>query len=171
LPPDSHSPFSSSIGRIRCAALCAARFDLPVTCTASRSSSGLLSVSLLGPCGRADGAPPPRRVRQQVELPGGHPHRPPDRQGPRGWRIPRPGVIAKDDGLDASCRGQRLAEHRETIGPVHLMKSDGALDEPAPCPTDLRKRLPKHKRRGVQKQDGDGDTDDDIWPMRLEPGY
>ena len=49
------------------------------------------------------------------------------------------------------------------------MKSDGALDEPAPCPTDLRKRLSKHKSCGAQKQDGYGDTDDDIWPERLEP--
>ena len=57
------------------------------------------------------------------------------------------------------------------IGPVHLMKSDGALDEPAPCPPHLRKRLPKHKSCGVQKQEGYGDTDDDIWPERLEPGY
>ena len=47
----------------------------------------------------------------------------------------------------------------------------GALDETTPCPTDLRKRLPKHKSRGAQEQDGDGDTDDDIWPERLEPGY
>ncbi len=56
-------------------------------------------------------------------------------------------------------------------GQLQRLLLAGALDETAPRPTDLRKRLPKHKSRGAQKQDGDGEPDDDIRPERLEPGY
>ncbi|MCP5120258.1 MAG: hypothetical protein GY953_56400, partial [bacterium] len=42
--------------------------------------------------------------------------------------------------------------------------SAGAPDETAPCTSEFRNRLSKHKSRGAQKQDGDGDTHNDIRP-------
>ena len=55
------------------------------------------------------------------------------------------------------------------VGGSTLLAS--ALDGTALCSTDLRKRLPKHERLAVRRnRNGDGYTDDDIWPERLEPG-
>ena len=89
----------------------------------------------------------------------------------------RPGTQLHQTGLTVSSGTAALAAIVPWIDWTRLLGVGcrallgGALDDTAACATDLRKRFPKYKSRGAQKQDRDGDTDDDIWPERLGPGY